>query len=347
MLYSVFKGAPEQIGYAYGQKFSDLIRQNTAILVKRTGFEPLPESNPEFCAWITGQEDIISKYWPWLITEIKAAAEGSGQSFRDILFLNLRAWQYSLYGAPQQLCSSMVITLAGGSIANAGALDDDRRYYQGLVHIVPDTGYAFLTFPIGGTCWGNRGINSAGLCIGESSQIIQGLNKFPETICADIAVRIILQTCRTVREVREFCTRHPFTLNLVCCDAEGGVFCAHATSAGLFEISDSAPCALTNHVSDDSIMQSLNSRGAQSFPESPTTRLRRGRLLSFCKSMNGSAGSDEIKKFIADRLSGRRDSTCPPGNIVLTYANSQNEKGKLWVAEPQITGHEEWEVFSL
>ena len=92
-----------------------------------------------------------------------------------------------------------------------------------------------MTFPIIGTSWGNRGINSAGLCLGEASYGISGLKRLPGTICGDIALRVILQTCATVSEVREFCKQHPFTLNLACSDKNGDVFCARQTTAGLVE----------------------------------------------------------------------------------------------------------------
>ena len=76
-----------------------------------------------------------------------------------MLLLNLRAWHFIYYsaGLATHGCSSLAITLADGRVACAGALDDPIEYYCGPVRIVPDLGHRFITFPIAGTSWANRG----------------------------------------------------------------------------------------------------------------------------------------------------------------------------------------------
>ncbi len=342
-----FKGSGFEVGRQYGRKFRGKIVENVSILVKRNCIppDPLPLDDPDFHKWVDDQENLIAEEWPWLIEEMRGAAEGSGCDYRDILFLNLRVWQYKYYGKPAEpstACSSIVIRLADGTLANAGALDDDIQFYCGMVKVVPQNGNSYMSFPITGTSWGNRGMNSAGLCIGESSQLLPGLKKSGRAICQDLAVRVILQTCSTAAEVKAFCIKHPFTLNLLCSDRDGNVFCVHQTCAGLFEVSDRAPCALTNHVADDGIMFRLSQLGVTEFLESSTTRLRRGRLLGFARENNGKINADDVKKFIADRMAGDQSSICPACNIVLTYANPQAEPGIMWIAEPQATGNEAW-----
>ena len=352
MKINTFKGTFFEIGQQYGKKFREQIGENMSVLVKRNCVppDPLPLGDTDFHEWVSCQEKIISSQWPWLLEEMNGVAKGSGYDYRDILFLNLRVWQYNFYGkptAPATACSSLIITLADGSTANIGALDDGIEYYCGMVKLVPEKGYSFMTSPIAGTSWGNRGMNSAGLCVGASSQILNGLKRLPGAICQDIANRVILQTCATVNEVREFCKQHPFTLNLACSDKNGDVFCAHQTTAGLFEITDHAPSAITNHIVDDRLMYELSRLGVCEFRESGTTRLRRGRLLEFARKNNGRINAEDLKKFIADRMKGSPSSTCPKHNVVLTYANPQAEPGIMWVAEPSVSDNENWEACDL
>lgn len=339
------KGSFTEIGRQYGEKFKAHIRKNIDILVKRncTPPDPLPLNDSGFIKWVDDQEQIIANNWPWLLEEMHGVAKGAKQEYRDILFLNLRVWQYGFYsGKNSTACSSIAIELADGTIASAGALDDNTMLYGAMVKIIPEQGYSFMSFPIMGTSWGNRGLNSAGLSVGASSQILEGLNRLPGTICADIANRAILQTCSTVDDVRQFCKKHPFTLNLVCSDKNGDVFSAHSTSAGLFEIAGNTSCVMTNHVIDDEIRLKLHQQGVTEFKESNTTRLRRGRLVDYARKFSGKCRAEDLRQYVADRMNGAPSSICPTGNVVLTYANPQAEPGVMWIAEPQVTDNEEW-----
>ena len=329
-------GDAQTVGARYGETFADKIKKNLSILVWRKGYEPLPLQDPAFQRWVAEQEEVVAAHWPWLVEEMRGVAQGAGVEYRDILLLNLRAWQYQLYSGCA--CSSVAVRLAGGAVANAGALDDPREYYCGLVEISPKHGHKLASFPITGTSWGNRGMNAAGLCVGISSQLLPGLRRNAGAVNQDLAVRALLQTCANVAEAREFCLRHPFTMNLLCSDSQGAVLCAHQTSAGLFELAADAPCALTNHVADDRTIFALSGLGAKEFPESGTSRLRRGRLLDFAERRGGKCSGEEVRGFLADQLSGHAASACPQGNIVLTYAAPQAEPGAFWTAEPQVGG---------
>ncbi len=335
-----FAGIPGKLGREYGKIFAKNIQKNIDILIKRTGYEPLPLSDNGFIKWIDNQENTIANNWSWLLEEMYEVAKASKLKYRDILLLNLRAWQYTVYsGNASTACSNIAIKLTDGTIANAGALDDNSEFYCGIVKIIPKQGHSFMTFPITGTSWGNRGLNNAGLCVGVSSQILPNLNRFPGTICADIANRVILQTCTTVDDVREFCKNHPFNLNLLCSDKIGDIFAAHCTSAGLFEVTDKV---MTNHVIDDRIRFKLQQQGISEFRESETTRLRRGRLLDYAANFSGKCSAEDLKKYIADRLDGDPASICPESNIVLTYTNPQAEPGVMWISEPQAVNNEKW-----
>ena len=319
------------------KKFNLKIKKNLSILVWREGYEPLPREDADFIAWYKGQESIFAEKWPWLLEEMAGVAEGVGVKYEDILLFNLRAWQYNYFGAPGRACSSLAITLNDGTIACAGALDDPVEYYCGPVCFKPDKGYSCVTFPITGTSWGNRGLNEAGLALGESCQMLPGLKKSSTTINQDLAVRVIMQTCTTVDEVRDFCKEHPFTMNLVCVDAKGGIFCAHQTAAGLFEIPfKDGYAAMANDIVDDCIKQRLAALGVSEFPEPDASRARRQNLIDFAQKHSGKCTAAEVMKFISTCEEGNPGSINrhDGGTAYLTFANPQNDPKTFWIMSP-------------
>jgi hypothetical protein len=343
------RGNAGHIGAEYGKAFAEKIRRNVSILVWREGCEPLPRQEKRFVEWVDEQSRAFTQGWPWLVEEMEAVATATGLKYEDIFLLNLRAWQFEFYGAqpPLAACSSLAITLNDGTVACAGALDDPIEYYCGPVRYVPDEGYSLITFPMTGTSWGNRGMNSAGLSVGISSQVLPGLRPLPGAINQDLALRVMLQMCATVEEVREFCKTYPFTMNVVCVDAQGGVFCAQQTAAGLHEIPCDGSCALTNHVASDELKAKLTARGVTEFPESDTTRPRLSKLLDFARERNGKCTSDEVKHVI-----GFRDDSDPAtihnkGSMYLTYSNPQVDPCTLWIATPGAEANAVFEPFCV
>lgn len=327
---SSFEGTPRQIGTAYGKRFAEAASRNMGILLGAR----LPTQDPAFRAWVRSQEKLVENHWPWLIEEMQGVAVGCSVAFERIMLLNLRAWQYDCYGKPPGgACSSLAVKLVGGHLACAGALDDPLEYYCGPVHVKPDTGYRFITFPITGTVWGNRGMNSAGLGVGLSSQLLPGLKRLDHAIMQDLAVRAMLQTCATVAEVRDFCQRHPFTINLVCVDTAGDVFCAHHTAAGLREIRVQDACALTNHIVDAETEGWLREHGTRELPRLPTSVPRREKLLRFIASANGKCTAEEVKTLVGQRDDADPASIHNSGSIYLTYCCPQAAKTTLWIRQ--------------
>jgi len=338
------KGNPSQLGREYGKMCAEEIRQNLSVLiwcenyVRREFFEVLPREDSDFIAWQKKQESILSDNWPWLLEEMAGVAKASDVSFEDILLLNLRAWQYSYFGKPGVACSNLAITLDDGTVACAGALDDPVEYYCGPVCFEPDDGYSCITFPITGTSWGNRGMNEKGLSMGISAQPLPGLKKLDNTMNQDLAVRIILQSCSTVGQVRDFCREHPFTMNMVCVDAAGGIFCAHNTAAGLFEIPARGTAEITNHIVSDKIKKQLSAMGVSEFPETDTTRPRRENLINFTQAHSGKCTAEEVMKFIStcDETNPGSINRHNNGTVFLTFANPQNDPKTFWVMRPHI-----------
>jgi hypothetical protein len=172
--------------------------------------------------------------------------------------------------------------------------------------------------------------------------------RLDHAVIQDIAVRTMLQTCATVAEVREFCRRHPFTMNLVCVDAAGGVFCAQHTAAGLREIKVQDACALTNHIVEADTEHWLRERGVQDFPRSPTTVPRRDKLLRFIASAKGKCTAEEVKALVARRDDADPASIHNSGSIYLTDACPQAAKTTLWILQPKgPTGHDRFVPFAV
>lgn len=331
----VFSGTPAQIGAACGMALAEPIRSNLRVLVWREGHKPLPREDRSFQDWWRGQEDLVRLHWPWMLEEIAAVGEAVGASYEDMLLLNLRAWQYEFYGAKPtcDACTSLAVTLSDGTIASAGALDDPIKLYCGPVKVEPSDGHRFISFPITGTCWGSRGINSAGLSLGVSSQVLPGLIRKPNTVSQDLAGRAILQTCQTAAEVRTFCQQHPFTMNVVVVDAAGEVACIQNSAAGPLELPFEGYAAITNHIVRDEDVLWLHQRGATQLPQRPDVRARRGAALNFCRQHNGRCTDAQVRAFVSEYHGGSAACVHNKGTIYLTVCNPQVEPNAIWVQE--------------
>ena len=366
----VFSGDPKAIGLAYGKSLEQQIRRNLELLIWpkghgpppdghtpfaedvrrkletliwREGYRPLPRQEPAFQAWQRGQEGLIRRHWPWMLEEMAGVAEAVGADYEDILLLNLRAWQYNYYGADpgSGACTSLAITLSDGTVASAGALDDSPELYCGPVKFEPDRGHRFISFPIAGTGWAGRGMNDAGLALGSSSQLLPGLRRKAEATSQDLAARAILQTCQTVADVRALCIRHPFTMNMICVDAAGGVLCAQNTAAGLLELPWEGFAAQTNNIVRDEDIHWLYRQGVTEFPEATATRIRRGAVLAFCRERNGACTAEEVRRFVAAFDSEDKGGVHGPLSIVLTLCNPQVAPRVMWMLEGYGAAKEE------
>lgn len=332
---TLFEGSPTDIGLAYGKAFAQKIHNNVDILLERTN---LPAKQQGFIDWVKNQEAIIRNKWPWLLEEIQAVGIGAEIDYENILFLNLRAWQYNRYkGHGQQACTSFAVTCEDGKVVCAGALDDPAELYCGAIHIRPDNGYNFVSFPIAGTSWANRGMNHKGLSMGISSQVSPGLKSPKNAISQDLAMRILLQSCATVAEVREFCKEYPFNVNIVCVDAGGEIFCAHQTNVGLFEISVKGYCAMANHIIDERVIDRLMSCGVNSFPETPTTRQRLKAVEKFLRDYNGKCSAEEVKDFLSRKGKGEDGFVNNEDTYVLTLTCPQENPSAIWVGYPDTS----------
>ena len=210
-----FSGTPQALGRAYGAALGEEILKVHGILLPASAY---PRDDPVVTAWVGRREALLEQRFPWLLEEMAGVGEGVGLPYPEILWLNLRGWNY-FPRAPQLPsggCSTLALALADGTAALCTALDDPGELYCGPVRLAPAGKPSFVTLPITGTSWAGDSMNSAGLAVGLSSQVFPAEIRLPDPLLPqDLAVRVIMEQCATVGDMRELCREFPFQLNLM------------------------------------------------------------------------------------------------------------------------------------
>lgn len=304
------------MGRQYGEKFRDVILNNIRIFVDSEEMAAL-RSSESFAAWTRERTDYMCAHFPWLVEEMRGIADALGETQKRIQLLNLRSWQYREYfSGAESGCASLAIHMKDGAVACAGALDDPAFIYCGAVQRPACEGrFAHITFPIAGTVWASRGLNSQGLSVSISSQLIRGLQGDRPSLNQDIAMRLILESCVTVDDVRAFCEKYAFTMNLVCVDAQGRIVAGHQTEERFFELPAESFAVLTNHLVDDAVFDQIERAGGQVYAPEPTTHYRRGALLRFARERSGSCTEEELISAITDDAQGGRSAVNNPEDL--------------------------------
>ena len=170
-------GSPRQRGYIHGETLRSLIGEflATSYEVHRVNM-PMVASREALLAFCRRNLGFLKRYSPDLLEEMEGIAEGAGQSFDDILFLNsflemedLRAPSLggkildgNLWG-----CTTFNVLPAGSGDGNSyiGQTFDMEMYYNKfncMMRILPDNGPASLVYSLAGIL-GLNGMNSAGI----------------------------------------------------------------------------------------------------------------------------------------------------------------------------------------
>ncbi|MCW5547482.1 MAG: hypothetical protein KIT44_00810 [Opitutaceae bacterium] len=239
-------GRPRELGLQQGTALANQIHANVAVLLGDFLTGAKAAQWEKIRAWQQRLRAFCFDHWPHLQEEIHGLAEGAGLDRELAELLSFRAWQYEVYHAGA--CSSFALPGAGGMILTGGTLDDPRFLYAGA-HVAPADGLRFISFPIAGTVWANRGLNEAGLALGISSLICPGVSfNLDQLVPVDLVFRDMLQFCSSVAEVEARCRRYKFFCNLVAVDRHGRVFsssnyCGDYTA---HPAPDGSAC-LTNH----------------------------------------------------------------------------------------------------
>jgi hypothetical protein len=366
----VFTGKPRDLGRQYGLECKENIMFNESLLnwVGYGNNVRNSQKDPKFLKWMRRREEIIGDNWPDVLEEMRGVAEGSGMNYIDLLCLNLRAWWYNSeelvreWGMvpPQEegqkigdtQCSCVVATLADGSIAAGGGMDDGISIYCGPVKFCPEAGFRYITFPIAGTIWGNIGMNNEGLCIRSSSDSFRQKEVVTlerdacefDDLNFDIIQGAILRTCRTVDEARTMCYKFPHNGNIMCVDAKGGVMAMQNTPGGSVEVPFQGFQCVTNHLIDDEDLFRLYDAMKVveiSFPlPIPSSRIRRGNVMNFLRKTSGRLTSEELVNFL-----GTRDDHIPQmtvhnnSTMAVGYNEPQKFKNVIWFLQPQAKIH--------
>ncbi len=327
-----FRGGPHALGLAQGMAYRHLI----AAVVSAFAEHPnaWTDQRVEAEAWFGAQREKHFDVWPWLADEISGIAQGSGIPRHLIERLNFRIWQYPVYGVGKA-CSSFVGDLADGRTIIGGSLDDPRWIY-GFVDVQPVDGLRYMTFPICGTVWGNRGMNEAGLVLSTSSQVLDGLRFGADSVWQqDLCVRVLLQTCVTCEDVLAFCHEHPFFHNIIVADSRGRYAAFTCGPLGVHQYGPSVRC-LTNHLLPQ-VEDEFRRAGWDGSIRSDTTRRRWEQLATWLNERNGRLTLEEAKRVLASRPYWPSGSVNNVGTAVMILAIPQAEPRSLWVADRPVT----------
>jgi hypothetical protein len=329
----VLQGEPRDLGRQQGVAVRSQIHANVAVLLGdfRTGAKSAQMG--KIGAWQTRLRTFCFDHWPWLQEEIQGIAEGAGIDVELAELLSFRAWQYEVYHAGA--CSSFALPGAGGRILTGGTLDDPRFLYT-IAQVSPTTGLRYLSFPIAGTVWANRGMNEAGLALGISSLICPGVTfDLDQLVPVDLVFRDMLQFCSTVAEVEARCQKFKFFCNLIAVDATGAVFsssnyCGAYTSHPI----EHGQACLTNHPVGKADI-TLRTRGYTGPDVSGYSLERLEQITLWLSAQTGRATVDDTIAFLGAMPEAGRVNN--PHTAFATIAMPQADPHTLWIAQQSVT----------
>lgn len=329
----VLQGGDRVRGRQQGVTLRAQIHRNVAELMGNLLTGANPARRAQILAWQQRLRAFCFGHWPWLQEEMQGLAEGSGLDGATIEQLNFRAWQYDVYHAG--CCSSIAVPDAQGHILTAGTLDDPRHLYA-IVQCQPTQGLRYLSFPIAGITWANRGMNESGLALGISSLICPGVKfDFENLVPVDLVFRYMLQFCSTVAEVEAACRRYKFFCNLVAVDRAGGVF-SSSNYCGDFTAYPAlnGTAALTNHPLEPAAT-ALRARGFAGPDPGAYSTERLTQLTAWIATHQGSATTADARAFLGAKSKFGRVNN--PNTAFATIAVPQTDPHTLWLAQQPVT----------
>ncbi|MDB6126546.1 MAG: hypothetical protein JWM35_442, partial [Verrucomicrobia bacterium] len=284
-------------------------------------------------AWQKKLRGFCFDHWPWLQPEIHGIAEGAQIDDELAELLSFRAWQYEVYHAGA--CSSFALPGADGKILTGGTLDDPRFLYT-IAQVQPTSGLRYLSFPLAGTAWANRGMNEAGLALGISSLICRGVKfELGKLVPVDLVFRDMLQFCSTIAEVEARCRKFNFFCNLVAVDRQGGIF-SSSNYCGDFTAYPTATrtAQLTNHPVG-AAAAALRARG---FIEPDPGAYSEERLAAIDSWISAQAGRATVTETASFLGAGKKfGGVNNPNTAFATIAVPQAEPTTLWIAQQPVT----------
>lgn len=326
-------GAPHALGRQQGAALRSQIHANVGALLGDFLRGAKVTQRAEIRAWQHRLRAFCFDHWPWLQEEIAGLAEGAGLDRELAELLSFRAWQYEVYHAGA--CSSFALPGADGKILTGGTLDDPRFLYA-IAQVQPTLGLRFLSFPLAGTVWANRGLNESGLALGLSSLVCPGVKfDLANLVPVDLVFRYLLQFCSTVAEVEAACGNYKFFCNLVAVDRHGGVFASSNYCGGLtVHPTRDGRAALTNHPPEPAAT-ALRGRGFTGPDPGAFSFERLGQLTAWTTVHAGRATVADAQALLgADSRIGRVNN---PNTAFATIAVPQTDPTTLWIAQQPVT----------
>jgi hypothetical protein len=283
-------------------------------------------------AWQKRLRAFCFDHWPWLQPEIAGIAEGAHIDLELAELLSFRAWQYEIYHAGA--CSSFALPGAGGKILTGGTLDDPRFLYT-IAHVQPTQGLRYLSFPLAGTVWANRGMNESGLALGISSLICPGVKfALDKLVPVDLVFRDLLQFCSTVAEVEARCRKFDFFCNLVAVDRHGGIFSSSNYCGQLTAYpTPGDTAALTNHPLEPAAT-ALRTRGFTGPDAGAYSVERLTQLTAWNTTHTGRATVADAKILLGGESKFGRVNN--PNTAFATIAIPQSDPHTLWIAQQPV-----------
>lgn len=329
----ILKGDPRELGRQQGAALRSQIHANIAVLLGDFITGAKAAQIEKISAWQTRLRAFAFDHWPWMQDEIHGIAEGAQIDPELAELLSFRAWQYEVYHAGA--CSSFALPDADNHILTGGTLDDPRFLYT-IAQVQPTQGLRYLSFPIAGTVWANRGMNEAGLALGISSLICPGVTfDLDQLVPVDLVFRDMLQSCSTVAEIEERCRKFKFFCNLIAVDATGAVF-SSSNYCGDFTKHESAhdTYALTNHPvgEADTALRSRGYTGPDATGFSPE---RLAIINEWMQAHHGRATVNDAIAFLGEMPEAGRVNN--PHTSFATIAIPQADPHTLWLAQQPVT----------
>jgi hypothetical protein len=329
----VLKGTPRELGRRQGTAVRSQIHANIAVLLGDFLTGAKSAQLEKISAWQKRLREFCFDHWPWLQPEIQGVAEGAGIEPALAELLSFRAWQYEVYHTGA--CSSFALPGADGKILTGGTLDDPRFLYT-IAQVSPSTGLRYLSFPIAGTVWANRGMNEAGLALGISSLICPGVKfDLDQLVPVDLVFRDILQFCSTVAGVEARCRQFKFFGNLIAVDATGATFASSNYCGGYAKHESPARTfALTNHPVG-AAEAALRTRGFTGPDPSGFSLERLGQITAWMREHTSRATVEDAIAFLGVMPATGRVNN--PHTAFATIAVPQIHPHTLWIAQQPVT----------
>ena len=328
----VLQGEPLELGRQQGRAVRSQIHANVAALLGNfiEGKGPAPEV---IRAWQKRLREFCFDHWPWLQPEIAGIAEGAGIDRELAELLSFRAWQYEDYH--KGACSSFALPDSNGKILTGGTLDDPRFLYT-IAQVQPTQGLRYLSFPIAGTVWANRGMNESGLSLGISSLLCPGVKfELEKLVPVDLVFRDMLQFCGTVAEVEARCRKFSFFCNLLAVDRHGGIF-ASSNYCGDLTVypPKNGTARLTNHPVEPAAT-ALRARGYTGPEAGAYSTERMAQIDAWISRQAGRVTVAEAVSF----LGSEKKFGCVnnPNTSFATISVPQDNPHALWIAQQPVT----------